>query len=334
MELLAQPKKNIVLDATTLTTLMSCARLADFRFNYHFQSIDGKSNSIECGSITHKILEVYYRERIKGFNHANAVGAALAAGNMYIQGCKYCTDFEPQQSICPNCTGKACPECCNGSILTKPECNHQPNEYPGVKNTPADSTTRPKRTGYRWVLETCEQYFDFYQVDRWVPLFVEEVKGKVLYEDDDIRILWKAKLDLGVDTNNGIYPVDHKTMQQNRSQLSLNNQFIGQCLLMESRTVIINKIGFQISLKPAEKFTRAVISYSADRLLEWQSEILPYWANFLVHCQETGYYPPNFTHCDGKFGWCQFAKDICQADKNMREEELKKGFIVGEPWDI
>ena len=327
MEVLIQ-KKNVILDATVLTTLMACARLVDFRFNHNFHSLDGKSNSLEAGSIVHKVLEVYFRERIKGFSASQAQASGLSAGLMYIQGCRFCTDFEPHDSTEWDDQGGRSIQ----TVITKPSCNHQPNEYPGVFNTPAEDETKPKRIGYKWILETCEQYFDFYKNDHWIPLEVEIVKQKLLYQDDEVRILWKAKLDLVSDTNNGIFPVDHKTMQQNRPTISLNNQFIGQCIITDSRSVIINKIGFQKSLKPEEKFIRATISYSAERLLEWQSTILPYWAKTLLMYEESGYFPPRLTNCKNEYGFCAFYK-VCEADPDMREEVLKQNFVVGPKWD-
>lgn len=180
--------------------------------------------------------------------------------------------------------------------------------------------------------KTMEEYFDYYKNDHWTPLEVEVVKGKVLYEDDDVRILFKAKYDEIVDTNQGIYPVDHKSMKQRRDTLNLNNQFTSQCVLLGTRTMFINKIGFQTSLKPSEKFLRPAISYSMDRLIEWQTEILPYWTKIMLMYAESGYWPPNFTHCQSNYGPCIF-KDVCTADRGMREEELKLAFVVGEPWD-
>jgi len=307
-------KKNVILDATILSTLMSCARLLDFRYNRHYQALRGKSNSIEIGSIIHKVLEVFYYNIIKGFKRQDAIGSGLIAGQMYISGCSKCADFEPTEE------------------QPKPGCGHQLNEYPGVQNTPAETSSKPKKTGYNWALETCEQYFDFYKNDHWVPLEVEVVKSKIMYEDDELRIMWKAKLDLIGDTNQGIYPIDHKSESQNRDTLSLNNQFIGQCMIMGTRSIFINKIGLQTSLKPEDKFKRVVLSYSADRLLEWQSQILPYWTQLLLMYTEGGYFPPNFTHCDNKYGNCQF-KDVCEADRGMREEEIKNNYVVGIPWN-
>jgi hypothetical protein len=237
---------------------------------------------------------------------------ALASAELYIQGCKHCTDFTPT------------PE------MPKPPCGHKVNDYPGVKNTPKES--EGYKIGWHWVLDTCEQYFIFYRNDHWVPLEVEVVKGEVLYEDDEIRILWKAKLDLTVDTNQGIYPEDHKTMKQNRDTVSMNNQFIGQCLIMKTRNVIINKVGFQKTLKPEEKFKRIMVPYSAPRLLEWQSETLPYYGKLLLMYAETGHFPPNFDHCETKFGKCNFLK-VCESDPAMREEEIKKLFFVGPEWN-
>lgn len=326
------PKKNIILDATTLTSIMTCGRFVDLRHNHSLVQMTGKSNSLEVGSIVHKVLEIYYESIINGFNKPLAMANGFAAGELYIKGCQFCTDFVPTHINLTNSLGEHVCAPQDGCEL-KPNCGHPINEYPGVKNTPPDSDSKSYVIGWKYALNTCEQYFDHYKNDYWIPLETEVVKRKILFEDDEIRIMWKAKLDLTVDTNQGIYPVDHKTMKQRRDTLSLNNQFIGQCLMMGTRNAIINKIGFQTTLAPNEKFTRDLVSYSADRLIEWQSEILPYWAYQLLQFTESNHWPPNFTNCESKFGKCVFV-DVCQSDRGMREEELKLHFIVAPKWDI
>jgi len=303
-------QKNVILDATVLSSLMSCARLTDFRYNHNLQPIGGKSNSLEIGSIIHKVLELYYSSLAAGKMRDEAIKKGLEAGLLYVKSCPYCTGFNQEG---------------------KPICGHKVNEYPGVENTPADNDGY--QTGYNYAFDTCQQYFDYYKSDSWIPLDVEFVKHALIYEDDEIRILWKSKLDLTVDTNNGIYPVDHKTMKQRRDTLSLNNQFMGQCITSNSRGVIINKIGLQSSLKASEKFTRPVITYSLDRLTEWSQMIVPYYAKLMTVYAESGHWPPNFTHCENKYGMCAF-KSVCEADTGMREEELRLNFIVGTRWDV
>ena len=307
-------RKNVILDSQILTSLMACPRLSDFRFNLNLVSIGGKSNGLECGSIVHVFLEYYNRGIIHGVKREQAIQLGFAAAETYIRGCPHCTDFTPTVDT------------------PKPVCGHRANEFPGVRNTPKDSTTKPKRTGWQYVLDTCDQYMQHYRNDHWVPLEVEVVKGRVLYEDDEVRVMWKAKLDLVSDTNQGIFPIDHKTMSQQRDTVSMNNQFMGQCLIQETHRIIINKVGFQTSLKPEEKFQRLPISYTSDRLLEWQSETLPYYAKLLLMYAESGHYPPNFTHCEGKYGNCAFLK-VCEGQPNDRERLIKESFVVGPTWN-
>src|SRR5215471_3914406 len=223
-------KTNIILDGTILSTLMACGRLTDFRFNLNLQSINGKSNSMECGSIVHKFTEVYYQGIIDGLRKEQARGFAFTAAELYIAGCPLCTDFKPSSDV------------------LKPPCGHKPNDYPGVKNTPKES--EGYKIGWHHVLDTCDAYLQFWKNDHWVPLEVEKVHGAVLYEDDEIRILWKAKIDIIWDTNQGVFSGDHKTMKQRRNDNSMNNQFMGQCLLLKTQKVFKNKIGFQTTLKP------------------------------------------------------------------------------------
>ena len=271
------------MDSQILSTLMSCARLLDFRFNMHLQPSSGRGKNIEMGSMVHRILEEFYKNRIAGKSYNNAID--LEAGWNYFKGA------EP--------------------------------EYQPTNMDISDANT---------VIDTMTQYFDFWRAtDSWTPLEVECVKGKVIYEDDEIRLLWKAKLDLLVDTNAGIIPVDHKSMKQNRKGNKKNVQFIGQCVVSETRNMIVNKIGFQKTLPPEEKFLRAVNSYSLDNLAEFTA-IAAYYAKQLKNYSEEEYFPPNFTHCD-KWSGCMF-DSVCNSDRGMRNEELKLHFHIGEPWDI
>lgn len=336
-------KKNVIFDATLLTSVMTCGRFADLRFGHQLGSASGKSNSLEVGSIVHKFFEVTYRNLSRGMDRVNAINHGYAAAELYIKGCQYCTDFVP----CDKCDrGKYSVEStddntdvmemicehCNGVGQT-PRCGHPVNEYPGVHNTPPENTSKPQRVGWQWALQTAVDYFEYYKNDHWVSLEVETVKRKIIYEDDEIRVMWKGKLDWIVDTNQGIYPVDHKTMKQNRDVVSLNNQFMGQCFLMDTKTMFVNKVGFQTSLKPEEKFKRVGINYTTERLHEWQSEIVPYWAYQFLSYDESGYYPPNFTQCEGKFGPCMF-QNICSNNTNMRADIIRNEFVVQPKWDI
>lgn len=304
------PKKNVIMDATMLSSLMSCARFHDIRFNHRLISTKGKSNSLEVGSLIHKVLEVYYKNKINGFKREVAIGAAMAAGQQFVIGCPRCSGFAGEGD---------------------PLCGHEPDEYPGMQNTPEQN--EKFTVGWRFALNTCEQYFEFYKNDAWIPLAAEEVRGEIIYEDDEIRVLWKAKFDLIVDTNQiGIVSTDHKTFKQRRDKTSLSNQFSGHCVLLKSRNVIVNKIGLQTTLKIDERLTRESVPYSHARLHEWQSEIVPYYAYKYIQFKESGYWPPDYTHCDNMFGPCPY-KQVCEGDPDMREEILRNEYTLAPVWD-
>jgi len=207
----------------------------------------------------------------------------------------------------------------------------QQNEHPNLPEENELTNGRIKLLGYKYIFETMDQYFDFWKNDSWTTLETEKVLSNLIYEDDEIRVIWKAKLDWLVDTGQGIIPADHKTRKENRLRLALDNQFIGQCYLTNSRMMVVNNIGFQRSAKPNEKFSREVMPYSADRIDEWKS-LVAYYAKYLVSLTEVDFYPPRFTSCN-KFYKCQFY-DVCNSDRGMRNEILKTDFIIGEPWDI
>jgi hypothetical protein len=307
---------NITMDATILSSLMSCGLMTHNTFNLDLRPKEGKSNSIECGSIAHAFLEYYYQALIDKKSKSDAMDAGLAAAKLHIDGCPTCISLPIE-------------------FLGTPPCGHKNGDWVGVKNTPPDSVKIGKRDiiGWKYVLKTCVEYLSRWSSDSWTPLFSEHTKGAVIYEDSEMRILWKAKFDLIVDSMDSIFPIDHKTMKQRRDSISLNNQFMGQCILTNSRKMLVNKIGFQKSLSPEERFDRQMMNYSKARLDEWRNITVPYWATKLIEYNKTGYWPQNLTHCENKFGFCQY-KEACEADPNLRDATLALSFVKGKPWDV
>lgn len=305
MTIIPPKKEHIIFDSQLLTTLMACPRKFNNTFNLNLVRTSGPSNSLECGLMVHFMLDVFSKAIIAGKNRNDAIDDSFAAGKEFVV---------PFGNL-------------NKFVLD--------STYKGLLNTPKESVRAGTRSfvGSDWVFETMRQYYDYWQNSTWTIVSSEEVRGDVIYEDDEMRVIWKAKLDRIVDIESGFTPVDTKTSKQRGDTLFLNNQFMGQCWLLKSRNMIVDKIGFQTSLKPHEKFERVMSSYSTDRIGEWVYEVVPHYARMLVFYRESGYFPPQFTSCKTKYGTCEYL-DSCEADRGIRDETLKLNFVEGKKWDI
>ncbi len=298
-------KQHIILDATVCSTLMSCARLANFRFNLNLVSKNGKSNSIEAGSFAHIILEFYNKALINGKSRNDAIEIGYIAGKEWLVG-----SYRD-----------------NNSYL-KPDSEYASNRF--IAQEDSDKSN----IGWKHVLNTMQEYYDYWRADNFTIIEAESVRTETIYEDDELCVGWKSKLDNIIDINTGMMPRDYKTMKQRRDTNSNNIQFMGQCVVTKSRSMMVDKIGFQTSLKSHEKFERNIINYTKDRLDEFCTEIIPHYARMLLAYNEADNYPPNFTHCENKFGACDFYKhDVCNSDRRMREETLAIYFVEGKKWD-
>jgi hypothetical protein len=284
-------KDNVILDATVLSSLMNCERYVDFRFNKNLIPASGSGNPIEAGIVVHKILEEYAKAIMNGSKRNDAIQIGMQ----------------------------------HGSKLAA--------ELPNIpQDNVKDEYGKLKQVGYSWIMTTMEQYFEHYRADSWTPIAAEQVKRTMVYEDDDIRVLWVSKLDRLVDTfTQGVMPLDHKTMKQDhRSITSLNNQFMGQCISAQSVRMCIDKIGFQTSLKPENKFKREIMNYNREQLAE-QVQTIGYYAKYLVDLNKHGYYPPRYVYCD-KYGGCIF-RTTCESMPSDRERMLRNNFVVADEWN-
>ena len=285
-----------------LTTLMACPTLYHNTFNQDLVSVQGKAPALETGSLVHFIAEFFAKAKIEGKSYSESVAVGFEAGKEYVK---------PYSEI-------------NKFQLDK--------EHPGITNVPPDSDDG-RVVSIKDVFNTMEQYFDYWKNDSNTILEAEVTKGRVIFENSNLRILWKAKIDRVIDTPLSIISMDHKTAKQRRDTPSMNNQFMGQCHVLGTRMVMVDKIGFQKTLKPNERFIRTPITYSHNRLEEWRTEIVPYYANMLIAYSEAENFPMNFTHCENKYGRCRFY-DICESDANIRDEMMRVYFKVGKKWDI
>jgi hypothetical protein len=180
------------------------------------------------------------------------------------------------------------------------------------------------------VIYQFQEYSKYYQFDAWAPLAVEEVGSRVLYEDDDLQIIYTFKIDLVAEKGNIIAPFDHKTSARTKEPSSLSNQFIGYCFGLRTNTIVINKVGFQKTLEPSKRFMRYVLTIDDERIEEWRANSI-YWARLYDRYLVNDHFPMNLTSCD-KYGGCIFAR-ICESNPHTREWKLERDFEAGRLWD-
>jgi hypothetical protein len=179
------------------------------------------------------------------------------------------------------------------------------------------------------------EYCKFREGEFWIPKFVEKSFVVELFssEEENLRIFYEGIIDLVVDSEAGEAVVDHKSSRKNmkNDNIALSNQFMGYCWSLGINTAVVNKIGFQKTLKPQERFVRIPLSYSKAQLESWKQNTI-WWAKQLVWFIDNDTFPQNFTGCD-KYSGCIFGQ-ACQTDPGeAREWVLANHFKETEKWN-
>ena len=183
-------------------------------------------------------------------------------------------------------------------------------------------------------IEVYKEYAEYYRGENWIPTHVEHPFSVKLHEDEDLTILWEGKVDLVV--QHGI--VDTKSSLRRGEPRSLDDQFIGYCFAMNQNNLIVNKVGFQASLKAEAKFERYTKSYPKALIEEWRQHVVRTVKNRMledIKAAKPGelsgsmYEDYRYTSCE-KWG-CRYY-EVCGTEPELREWKIRQLYKIGEPW--
>lgn len=186
------------------------------------------------------------------------------------------------------------------------------------------------------VYDTMESYFDHWRVvdQSFEIVEVENAFLYLLYEDDNIRIYMSGKIDLIVNDNKYTnLPYDHKSFERMAPINEMSNQFKNYCNAIKSSVLVVNRIGFQKTLSPEQKFLRVPVSYDHIKLSEWRDNVILVVMEY-VECRVTNKWPMNETSCDKYHRQCEYYELCNTSGQQSRDFKIGMNYIDAEKWDV
>lgn len=186
------------------------------------------------------------------------------------------------------------------------------------------------------ILDVMEEYYDFWELQdsNLIIRAVEQPFLYLLHEDDDVRIHMAGKIDLLYDDRDDTnVPMDHKSYDREFPLPELSNQFRNYCKAVGSNVLIVNRIGFQKTLKPKDKFKRVLMSYDNYQLEKWKENVVKVIMYYL-QCEAGNSWPMNETSCDKYHRQCEYFGLCREANHEARTYKMSRDFVAIEPWDV
>lgn len=186
-------------------------------------------------------------------------------------------------------------------------------------------------------IDVMEEYFDYWQIadQSFVINEVERPFMFELYATDDVRLFLAGKIDLVVSDNRyENEPYDHKTYDRTYDVGRMNNQFKCYATALKSNYLTVNKIGFQKTLKPHEKYIRTKLTFDPLILDEWKRNVISVLMNNYLSCVAEQNWPMNETSCEKYNRRCEFY-EICDASGlPAKNYKINSNYIKLDVWDV
>lgn len=189
-----------------------------------------------------------------------------------------------------------------------------------------------------WVIKNFHEYSEYYKHDGIEILGVEETFSFILYEDDDLTVVYEGKIDLQAKFPVlGEAVIDHKWRALKADYIGLDNQLIGYSIATNTNLVYINEVGLQKSYPPEKRFRRVPVNIGDGVKDRWLKNTI-FWAKILDYNIQENVWPQSHlktppagvTQCQK----CQYNR-ICNSENdNEMKEKIQDYFHIGEKWDV
>ncbi len=186
------------------------------------------------------------------------------------------------------------------------------------------------------VVNVMEEYYDYWRTaDQCFEIVeVEKPFMYLLHEDESIRIYMSGKIDLVVSDNKyKNLPYDHKSQDKFYEINRMSNQFKNYCVALESEQLIVNRIGFQKTFKPEQKFKRVPVSYDKIMLQEWKDNVVKVVMHY-VDCVADNSWPLNETSCDKYHRQCEYLPICDSSGLPAKNWKISTDYITVPEWDV
>lgn len=186
-------------------------------------------------------------------------------------------------------------------------------------------------------IDVMEEYYDYWRIadQGFVINAVEQPFMYELYVTDDVRIFLAGKIDLVTSDNRyENEPYDHKTYDRTYDVGRMNNQFKCYAVATGSNYLTVNKIGFQKTLKPHEKYIRTKLTFDPLILQEWKENVISVLMNNYLACVAENKWPMNETSCEKFNRRCEFYEICDSSGLPAKNWAINSNYIKVEPWDV
>jgi len=187
-----------------------------------------------------------------------------------------------------------------------------------------------------WVVRSFHEYAQFYKHDGIKPLEVEESFSFVIYEDDDLIVVYEGKIDLFCEMPSiGKVIMDHKWRAMKADYSPLDNQLIGYAVRTGLNLVYVNEVGLQKSYEPEKKFRRVPLYIGAGVKEQWIKNTVQ-WAKILDYQIQNNIWPQSHLKV-APLGITQCIKckyhSICNSENpEIQAMKIQNEFHIGDRW--